>query len=127
MDHEHHSDHDHDGHDGHSGHHDHSHHDHSHHDHSHHDHSHHDHSHHDPAQFRRTFWFALILTIPTLVFSTGLQGILGLAGPRFAGSQYIPALFGIVLFFYGGLVFLRGAVSELRSKSPGMMTLISLA
>jgi Cu2+-exporting ATPase len=78
-------------------------------------------------EFRRKFWVSLALTIPTLVFSTGLQHILGLSGPRFAGSQYIPAVFGLVLFIYGGLVFLRGGWSELRSRQPGMMTLISLA
>ncbi|GAB3576860.1 heavy metal translocating P-type ATPase [Leifsonia lichenia] len=110
--------------------HDHSAHDHSAHDHSAHDHSAHDHSGHaghDPAVFRRKFWLTLVLTIPTLVFSHGLQDILGLSGPRFPGSQYIPAAFGIAIFFYGGLVFLRGAVDELRSRQPGMMTLISLA
>ena len=90
-------------------------------------HDHGDHSHHDPAQFRRKFWLSLALTIPTLVFSSGLQGILGLDGPRFPFSEYIPAVFGIILFFYGGLVFIRGAVSELRAKQPAMMTLISLA
>ncbi|KRC51306.1 ATPase P [Leifsonia sp. Root227] len=100
------------------------------HDHSGHDHSAHDHSGHaghDPAIFRRKFWLTLALTIPTLVFSHGLQDILGLGGPRFPGSQFIPAVFGIAIFFYGGLVFLRGAVDELRSRQPGMMTLISLA
>jgi Cu2+-exporting ATPase len=86
-----------------------------------------DHSAHDPAMFRRKFWLSLVLTIPTLVFSTGLQDILGLTGPRFPGSQFIPAVFGIAIFFYGGLVFLRGAISELRGRKPGMMTLISLA
>jgi Cu2+-exporting ATPase len=86
-----------------------------------------DHSHHDPAQFRRKFWLSLVLTIPTLVFSHGLQDILGLGGPRFPGSEFIPAVFAIVIFFYGGLVFLRGGLQELRAKQPGMMTLISLA
>ena len=97
------------------------------HDHSAHDHSAHDHSAHDPAIFRRKFWLSLALTIPTLVFSHGLQEILGLDGPRFPGSEYIPAVFGLVIFVYGGLVFLQGAVTELRAKQPGMMTLISLA
>ena len=105
----------------------HDHHDHAAHDHAAHDHSAHDHSAHDPAQFKRKFWVSLALTIPTLVFSTGLQDILGLTGPRFTGSEFIPAVFGTALFFYGGLVFLRGALTELRSRKPGMMTLISLA
>lgn len=90
-------------------------------------HEHHDHSHHDPAVFRRLFWVNLALTIPTLVFSTGLQDILGLGGPRFPGSQFIPAVFGVLIFLIGGRVFLSGAAGELRAKSPGMMTLISLA
>ncbi|MFF2051464.1 copper-translocating P-type ATPase [Leifsonia sp. NPDC058194] len=106
---------------------------HGHGEHDHHDredgggHDHSGHSGHDPAMFRRKFWLTLVLTIPTLVFSHGLQEILGLSGPRFPGSQYIPAAFGIAIFFYGGLVFLRGAVDELRGRRPGMMTLISLA
>jgi Cu2+-exporting ATPase len=87
----------------------------------------HDHSAHDPAQFRRKFWLSLLLTIPTLVFSHGLQDILGLSGPRFPGSQYIPAVFGLAIFVYGGRVFLAGAVHELRMRQPGMMTLIALA
>jgi Cu2+-exporting ATPase len=123
-----HSAHDHSAHD--AGH-DHGAHDHSAHDHSAHeaghDHGAHDHSAHDPAQFRRKFWWSLALTVPTMVFSTGLQDILGLSGPRFPGSQFIPAAFGIAVFLYGGLVFLRGGVAELRSRQPGMMTLISLA
>ncbi len=120
-----HSGHDHAGHD-HSGHEDHAGHDHAgHEDHA--GHAGHDHSAHDPAQFRNKFWITLALTIPTMVFSMGLQDILGLSGPRFPGSELIPAAFGTAVFFYGGLVFLRGAVAELRAKSPGMMTLISLA
>lgn len=118
------------GHDGHTGQDAHEEHDHGGHDHGAHDHGAHDHSAHaghDPAIFRRKFWLTLVLTIPTLVFSHGLQEILGLGGPRFPGSQYIPAVFGIAIFFYGGLVFLRGAVDELRNRQPGMMTLISLA
>ena len=83
--------------------------------------------HHDPGMFRRKFWLSLALTIPTLVFSHGLQDILGLNGPRFAGSEYIPAVFGIILFCYGGTVFLTTGWQEIRAKKPGMMTLIALA
>lgn len=32
-----------------------------------------------------------------------------------------------VIFFYGGMVFIKGAIGELKAKLPGMMTLISLA
>ena len=87
----------------------------------------HDHGAHDPAQFKRKFWLSLVLTIPTLVFSHGLQDILGFSGPRFPGSQYIPAIFGLAIFVYGGWVFITGAIAELRMRQPGMMTLIALA
>ena len=95
-------------------------------------HDHGEHSGHDMSSmhhgnFQRLFWICLVLTVPTLVFSTGLQSILGLGGPRFEGSQWIPATFGTAIFLLGGRVFLSGAWSELRSKQPGMMTLISLA
>jgi len=110
--------------------HDHAAHDHATMDHDHGDHG--DHSGHDMhgmhhGNFRRLFWISLVLTIPTLVFSLGLQDILGLTGPRFPGSQWIPAAFGTAIFLIGGRVFLSGGVAELRAKQPGMMTLISLA
>ena len=106
--------------------HDHAAHDHAAHDHAEHDHGGHDHSHHH-ANFRLLFWISLGLTIPTLVFSTGLQEILGLPGPRFPGSEYVSAAFGTAVFAIGGRVFLTGAFGELRARTPGMMTLIALA
>ena len=53
---------------------------------------------HDPAQFKRRFWISLALSVPTLIFSTGLQEIIGLSGPRFDYSAFIPAAFGTALF-----------------------------
>ncbi len=99
--------------------------DHSHHDH--HDHHAHDkHEGHSPDMFRKKFWLSLLLTIPTLIFSPTVQDWLGINW-AFPGSEYIPAVFGMVLFFYGGLVFLKGAKVELLNRQPGMMTLISMA
>jgi P-type Cu2+ transporter len=103
--------------------------------HGHAEHQHDDHTGHDHheghgdhvAYFRRRFWVCLVLTIPTLVFSTGLQDILHLSGPRFPGSEWIPAIFGLAIFVYGGWVFLAGGFAELKARQPGMMTLISLA
>ena len=85
------------------------------------------HAGHSVDMFRSLFRGALLLTIPTLIWSDLLQGWLRYTAPVFAGSQWIPALFGTAVFAYGGRVFLRGALGELRSKLPGMMTLISLA
>src|SRR5689334_7788131 len=85
------------------------------------------HAGHSVAMFRDKFWISLVLTIPTLVWGHMLQSALGYRAPAFTGSSYLPALFGIAVFLYGGTPFLSGAVGELRDRMPGMMTLISLA
>src|SRR5437773_2462036 len=84
------------------------------------------HAGHSVAMFRDKFWLTLILTVPVVVWSTDVQRWLAYTAPRFPGSQFIPAFFGTVVFFYGGAVFIRGALGELADKRPGMMTLISL-
>ena len=85
------------------------------------------HAGHSVAMFRDKFWIALALTIPTLVWGHMLQMALGYRAPAFPGAHWIPAAFGTAVFLYGGLVFLRGALGEIRARLPGMMTLISLA
>jgi Cu2+-exporting ATPase len=85
------------------------------------------HAGHDPEAFRRQFWVVLLLTIPVVLWSQEVEGWLGYSAPAFIGSDWIPPLLGTVVFAYGGLVFLRGARSELADRQPGMMTLISLA
>ncbi|HKO34821.1 MAG TPA: heavy metal translocating P-type ATPase [Candidatus Limnocylindria bacterium] len=85
------------------------------------------HAAHDPDAFRRQFWVVLALTIPVVFWSAEVQEWLGYQAPTFPGSEWIPPVLGTVIFFYGGLVFLRGARDELRIRQPGMMTLISLA
>jgi Cu2+-exporting ATPase len=77
--------------------------------------------------FRDRFWLSLILTVPVVFWSDHIQMLLGYEAPAFPGSAWIPPVLGTVVFFYGGLVFLKGALRELRARLPGMMTLISLA
>jgi Cu2+-exporting ATPase len=89
--------------------------------------SHDRHAGHSVAMFRDKFWLSLALTIPVVFWSTDVQQWLGYTAPSFPGSGFIPAIFGTVVFVYGGLVFIRGAWSELADHKPGMMTLISLA
>ena len=89
--------------------------------------SHDKHAGHDPEVYRRQFWIVLALTIPVVIWSEEVQMWLGYAAPAFPGSEWIPAVFGTVIFVYGGMVFLRGARTELSDRQPGMMTLISLA
>jgi Cu2+-exporting ATPase len=69
----------------------------------------------------------LLLTIPVLIYSKGVQQLLGFSPPIFPGAEHVPFLLGTFIFFYGGVFFLRGAVGELREHRPGMMTLVSLA
>ena len=85
------------------------------------------HAGHSVAMFRDKFWIALLLTLPTLVWGHMLQGALGYTAPQFPGSRWIPPIFGTAVFFYGGWVFIKGAIGELRGRRPGMMTLIALA
>ena len=82
---------------------------------------------HSVAMFRDRFWITLLLSIPTLLWSGMVQHMVGFSAPTFLGSQYVPALFGTAVYFYGGLVFVKGGLQELRDRKPGMMTLISLA
>jgi Cu2+-exporting ATPase len=89
--------------------------------------SHDRHAGHSVAMFRDKFWLSFALTIPVVFWSTDVQHWLGYTAPSFPGSKFIPAIFGTVVFVYGGLVFVRGAWSELADRKPGMMTLISLA
>ncbi len=88
------------------------------------DHAAHDkHAGHSVAMFRDRFWISLLLTIPVLVWSPDIGDWLGFTAPGFPGWPFIPAIFGTAVFLYGGLVFVRGGVSELRARTPGMMTL----
>ncbi len=89
-------------------------------------HDHDKHAGHNPNMFKQKFWLTLLLTIPTLVFSHTVQQWFNVH-ITFTGSEYIPAVFGTIIFFYGGLVFLKSAKAELAAKKPGMMTLISMA
>ncbi len=77
--------------------------------------------------FRDRFAIAALLMVPTLVWGHMLQGALGYMPPVFFGSEYLPALFGTAVYWYGGWPFLAGAAAELRSRLPGMMVLIAMA
>jgi P-type Cu2+ transporter len=85
-----------------------------------------DHTGHE-QMFRRRFWWGLLLSIPVLLYSGMIQMWLGFTPPAFPFSQWIPFVFSMVVFFYGGIPFLQMAVPELKERKPGMMTLISLA
>ena len=77
------------------------------------------------AMFRVRFWWSLVLAVPVVFTSHMIAGWLGYHVPP--GLAWIPPVFGTIVFAWGGWPFLSGAVDELRSWAPGMMTLVSLA
>src|SRR5271155_2595195 len=85
------------------------------------------HAGHSVAMFRDKFWLSFALTIPVVFWSADVQHWFGYRAPSFPGSSLIAPILGTIVFLYGGLVFIRGAWSELADRKPGMMTLISLA
>ncbi|XNZ01272.1 heavy metal translocating P-type ATPase [Micrococcus luteus] len=76
------------------------------------------------GQFRRLFWINLIIAIPVVAFSPMFAMLLGYSVPSWAG--WVAAVLGSVMYAWGGTPFLTGAVSELKSRQPGMMLLIAL-
>lgn len=87
---------------------------------------HHDHHAMMVEDFKKRFFFSLILMVPILALSPMIQMFLGVDW-RFAGDSYILFALSTVLFFYGGKPFLTGAIDELKKKTPAMMMLIALA
>ena len=80
------------------------------------------------ADFKKRFWISLIISIPVLLLSPLIQRFLGIEGAiAFTGDKYVLFVLSSAIFFYGGWPFLKGIYDELKSKTPGMMTLIALA
>lgn len=77
--------------------------------------------------FKKRFFVSLILSIPVLLYSEGLQELLSFSVPTFPGSEWISPVLSVVVFAYGGVPFIQMARPELRDREPGMMTLISMA
>ena len=89
---------------------------------------HHEHHAHMAADFRKRFWISLVLTLPILVLSPILQTLVGLREAiRFPGDRYVMFGFASAVFWYGGWPFLKGLFNELKSRQPGMMTLVAVA
>jgi len=80
------------------------------------------------VDFRRRFWVSAALTVPVVILSPMIQGLVSLRQTlRFPGDGLIQWAIASVVFIYGGWPFLKGLLGELRKKKPGMMTLIGLA
>ncbi|CAJ38167.1 heavy metal translocating P-type ATPase [Methanocella arvoryzae] len=76
--------------------------------------------------FKKRFIVSTILTIPIVVLSPTIQGILGYRFD-FPGSIYLQFILSSIVYFYGGYPFLKGIFEELGKRTPGMMTLIAVA
>lgn len=83
---------------------------------------------HMAADFQKRFWVSLLLTLPILALSPAIQGFLGLGATiRFAGDQYLLFALATIVYIYGGAPFLKGFVTEMKMRRPGMMTLVAVA
>ncbi|MGZ7117532.1 MAG: heavy metal translocating P-type ATPase, partial [Methanobacterium sp.] len=79
-------------------------------------------------EYKRRFWFSLILTVPILILSPLFQEITGIgAFIAFQGDKYILFILSSIVYFYGGYPFLKGIYIEIKTRSLGMMTLIAVA
>lgn len=67
------------------------------------------------------------LAVPTVALSPMFAMLLGYDVPDFPGARWISPVLGTVMYVWGGRPFLTGAISEIRSRAPGMMLLIGLA
>ena len=84
------------------------------------------HAGHSTAMFKNRFFVCLVLSIPILYFSLPFQTWFSYQAIQFPGSTWVNPILSIVVYFYGGWVFIQGAWREMKGK-VGMMTLISLA
>ncbi len=74
---------------------------------------------------KKRFWISLIAAIPVFILSP----LMGLHLPfeiTFPGSDWLVLILATFLYGYGGQPFLKGAISELKAKTPAMMTLIAM-
>ncbi|MGV0168238.1 heavy metal translocating P-type ATPase [Furfurilactobacillus sp. WILCCON 0119] len=77
------------------------------------------------GNLKRKFWVSVILTIP-IILLTPMMGVHLPLQVTFPGSDWVAALIGTVLFFYGGSPFFFGGFAELKARKPAMMALITM-
>ncbi|GAB3698303.1 heavy metal translocating P-type ATPase [Nocardiopsis oceani] len=69
----------------------------------------------------------LVLAVPVVGFNEMFAHLIGYHLPDTAWVWWVSPLLGTVVYIWGGWPFLTGALSEIRSRQPGMMLLIGLA
>ncbi|MEK7535119.1 MAG: heavy metal translocating P-type ATPase [Patescibacteria group bacterium] len=78
----------------------------------------------DAAMFLRRFWYTTALLVPLLLVSN--VGVKFLGVPDFTGRAYVGFAISTVIFYFS-LIFFKHATHEIKARSYGMMTLVSLA
>ena len=81
---------------------------------------------HHTGDFLKRFWICLVITIPVLLLSKMIQHWFGFH-ITFEGDGYALLFLSAIIYFYGGMPFLKGMISEIRNNAIGMMTLVALA
>ena len=77
---------------------------------------------------KKRFWISLIITIPILILSPTIQELVGLGDSiRFTGDLYLLFILSSIVYFYGGYPFFKGFFNQIKSRTPGMDTLIAVA
>ncbi|MFA5692833.1 MAG: copper-translocating P-type ATPase [Acholeplasmataceae bacterium] len=85
----------------------------------------HDHSHHMKSYLYK-FIISTILSIPVIILSPIIQGWFNYS-LVFPYSEYIVFGLSIIIVIYGGKPFYEGLINEIKHRSPGMMSLVSVA
>ncbi len=88
-------------------------------------HNHQGHAHH-MEEFKRKFWISLMLTVPILLLSEMIQTWFGFS-IEIPFQKEALFLLSLIVYLYGGLPFLKGLIQEIKTRQPGMMTLIGTA
>jgi P-type Cu2+ transporter len=77
---------------------------------------------------KKRFWISLLITIPIIILSPTIQGLVGLGNSfRFTGDLYLLFALSSIVYFYGGYSFFKGFYHEIKLRNPGMDMLISVA
>jgi Cu2+-exporting ATPase len=84
------------------------------------------HAGHHVEQFRRRFWWSLLLTMPIVATSHMVMDWFGYE-LEFYGLDSVGPVLGSVVFLWAGWPFLEGAWREIKARQPGMMLLIGMA
>ncbi|MGW5381650.1 heavy metal translocating P-type ATPase [Nocardia sp. NPDC003963] len=77
------------------------------------------------AIFGRLFRWMSLLAVPVVAADAMFADLVGYSVP--AALTWVSPVLGTVMYVWGGRPFLTGAVSEIRTRRPGMMLLIALA